>query len=117
MNFLDSMILHILSSEIDNLISLRSFQSHGQGFFPSRARSKRRYLTDDVEDLLVLVQGEDNWEAWVRIAVWVPTDGGSPEVFNPATYFAVEDFSSSDRNEPESGPSGRAIAWCNSLKD
>ncbi|MET3892387.1 hypothetical protein ABIE41_003463 [Bosea sp. OAE506] len=115
MNYLDPIILHILSSEIDNLIALRSFNSHGQGFFPSRAHSKRRYLTDDVEDLLVLVRGEEDWEAWVRVAIWVPSDGGSPEIFRPATYFAIEDFSSSDPGEPGSGPASRAISWANSL--
>lgn len=113
MDVLKAIVIHALEENIDNLLEspIRSFTYDGASFFPSKARSKRRPLTDDIDDLIIDLMGEDDWQCFVRVAISTK----ARNVHNQHIYLIIDDFSSSDPNEPAADVEARAIAWANSI--
>lgn len=112
MNLIRSIIIYALEENIDNLLASprRSFTYEGTSFFPSKAR-KRHRLADDIDDLIIDLKGEHDWQCFVRVAISTK----DRTLLSPPTYLIIEDFSSSDPNEPEADVEARAVAWANSL--
>lgn len=113
LSYMRPVIIHILQENVHNLLSSppKSFTFEGASFFPRRASHRRHYLTDDVLDFLIHIRGEDDWEAFARVAISVPDQA----IFRQETYLQIEDYSSSRADEAETDIEARAAGWAASL--
>jgi hypothetical protein len=114
MNYLKSIFIRALERNIYNITSpIRNFTYKNTQFAPKRAGSPRRYLPDGVDDMLILIEGDDDWSCYIRVAV--KNSFCETGLYRPATNLIIEDYASSDPREPEADVEARAIAWANSL--
>jgi len=114
MIYLKSIFVRALESNIHKLApSMRNFTYKNAEFAPKRANSPRRYLPEGVDDLLILIEGDDDWSCYIRVAV--KNSFCETGLYRPATNLIIEDYASSDPREPEKDVEARAIAWANSV--
>ncbi|MBN9437160.1 hypothetical protein [Bosea sp. (in: a-proteobacteria)] len=114
MNYLKSIFVRALEDNIHKLTpSIRNFTYKNAEFAPKHAISPRRYLPDGVDDLLILIEGDDDWSCYIRAAV--KNSFCDTGLYRPATNLIIEDYASSNPREPEADVEARAIAWANSL--
>lgn len=113
MNYTRPVIIYAIEENISALLSSprESFTYEGTSFFPSVARTKRHPLTRDIDDLIIDVRGEDDWQCFIRVAISTK----DRNLFRQHTYLTFTNFSSSDPSEPVAVVEARAVAWANSL--